>query len=99
MKTLTEWQAAAADLEVRTRAFIDGSWADAADGSTFSCINPATGASIAQVTAGDVEDVNRAVAAATAEATVTAKATAAAIVAVAISILRIKLVGIHKAGV
>ena len=64
MKTLTEWQAAAADLEVRTRAFIDGSWADAADGSTFSCINPATGASIAQVTAGDVEDVNRAVAAA-----------------------------------
>jgi acyl-CoA reductase-like NAD-dependent aldehyde dehydrogenase len=64
VKTLTEWQEAAGNLDVRTRAFIDGDWADAADGATFACINPATGQSIADIAAGDGTDIDRAVVAA-----------------------------------
>ncbi len=64
MKTLTEWQAEAATLDIRTRAFINGEWTDAADGATFSCINPANGRSIAEIAAGDAADIDRAVAAA-----------------------------------
>jgi len=48
----------------RTAAFIDGAFAPAASGRTFDAVNPATGAVLAKVAACDVEDVNRAVAAA-----------------------------------
>jgi 4-guanidinobutyraldehyde dehydrogenase/NAD-dependent aldehyde dehydrogenase len=64
VKTLTDWQTAAADLDIRTRAFIDGEFVAAADGATFTCINPANGQTIADIAAGDAADIDRAVAAA-----------------------------------
>jgi len=48
-------------LDIRTRAWIDGAYVDAASGETFPRINPATGIEIARVAAGDAEDVDRAV--------------------------------------
>src|SRR5690606_6067653 len=42
--------------------YIDGAWTD--PGTTFSSDNPATGESLAQITDGTAEDVDRAVAAA-----------------------------------
>ncbi len=49
---------------IRDRMLIDGQWADARDGRTFSVYNPATGEVLAQVPAGDATDVDAAVAAA-----------------------------------
>jgi acyl-CoA reductase-like NAD-dependent aldehyde dehydrogenase len=43
---------------------IDGEWVTAKSGETFSTVNPATGAVVAEVAAGDVEDVDAAVASA-----------------------------------
>ena len=43
---------------------INGKWVDSASGKTFPSYNPATGDVLAQVTEGDKEDINRAVAAA-----------------------------------
>ena len=51
----------AEDLDLRTKAFIDGEYVDAASGETFPRINPATGIEIARVAACDTEDVDRAV--------------------------------------
>ena len=48
----------------RTQAFIDGRFVDAASGRTFSTENPATGATLAEVAAGDTADVDAAVRAA-----------------------------------
>ena len=56
--------AIAAQARFRTQAFIDGRFADAASGRTFETENPATGQIIAEVTAGDSTDIDRAVAAA-----------------------------------
>jgi 4-guanidinobutyraldehyde dehydrogenase / NAD-dependent aldehyde dehydrogenase len=47
--------------DIRSRAFIDGEYVDAASGETFDCINPATGEVLAQIAACDAEDVDRAV--------------------------------------
>jgi acyl-CoA reductase-like NAD-dependent aldehyde dehydrogenase len=58
------WHERARTLELRTQAFIDGRYCDAASGATFDSINPATGKLLARVAAGDEEDINRAVAAA-----------------------------------
>ena len=58
------WHERSRSLRFRTQAFIDGRYVDAASGQTFDCINPANGAMLARVAACDVEDVNRAVAAA-----------------------------------
>ncbi|HEV8018719.1 MAG TPA: aldehyde dehydrogenase [Steroidobacteraceae bacterium] len=55
------WHERARMLEIRTQAFIDGRYLDAASGATFDCINPATGKLLARVAAGDAEDINRAV--------------------------------------
>jgi phenylacetaldehyde dehydrogenase len=44
--------------------FINGKWVNSASGKTFPTYNPATGDVLAQVTEGDKEDINRAVAAA-----------------------------------
>jgi phenylacetaldehyde dehydrogenase len=44
--------------------FINGEWVDAASGKTFETPNPATGETLARVTEGDAEDINRAVRAA-----------------------------------
>ena len=46
------------------RLLIGGKWLEAASGSTFATINPATGETLAEVAEGDAEDVDRAVAAA-----------------------------------
>jgi gamma-glutamyl-gamma-aminobutyraldehyde dehydrogenase/4-guanidinobutyraldehyde dehydrogenase/NAD-dependent aldehyde dehydrogenase len=69
MTTMTELEspeardvaALVAELDIRTKAWIDGRPADAASGETFPRINPATGAEIARVAACDAEDVDRAV--------------------------------------
>ncbi len=52
----------AAGLDIRTQAWIDGAYVDAASGETFACVNPATGGELARIAACDVEDVDRAVA-------------------------------------
>ncbi len=64
MKDLTYWRALAERVPLRTQAYIDGRWTDAADGATFDTVNPATGQVIAAVAACGVADVDRAVAAA-----------------------------------
>ncbi len=46
------------------KLLIDGAWREAASGQVFETRNPATGALLANVGAGDAEDVDRAVAAA-----------------------------------
>ncbi|USX36158.1 aldehyde dehydrogenase [Pseudomonas putida] len=59
-----QYAAIAADLQLRTKAFIDGEFRDAISGKTFATTNPATGKQLAEVAACDVNDVNVAVAAA-----------------------------------
>lgn len=60
----TSWHERARTLNLRTQAFIDGRYVDAASGATFDSINPGTGKLLARVAAGDEEDINRAVASA-----------------------------------
>jgi len=48
----------------RRRLLIDNQWVDAASGGTFDTVNPATGAVLASIAAGEAADVDRAVAAA-----------------------------------
>jgi aldehyde dehydrogenase (NAD+) len=48
----------------QTRNLINGEWCESASGETFDTINPATGETIASVCASNIEDVDRAVAAA-----------------------------------
>jgi len=59
-----QYAAIAAELQLRTQAFIDGEFRDAISGRTFVTTNPATGKQLAEVAACDVNDVNVAVAAA-----------------------------------
>jgi acyl-CoA reductase-like NAD-dependent aldehyde dehydrogenase len=54
----------AESLDIRTDAFIDGSYSPAASGETFDAVSPRDGRVIAKVASGDTEDVDRAVAAA-----------------------------------
>ncbi|WP_454684916.1 aldehyde dehydrogenase [Ancylobacter moscoviensis] len=63
-RTPSDWKTLAAGLRIRSQAFIDGRFRDAADGRTFETVNPATGAKIADVAACDAADVDLAVAAA-----------------------------------
>jgi 4-guanidinobutyraldehyde dehydrogenase / NAD-dependent aldehyde dehydrogenase len=48
-------------LSIRSQAFVDGAYVDAASGETFDCVNPATGRAIASVAACDAADIDRAV--------------------------------------
>ena len=64
LKPLDHWTSMAESLDIRTDAFIDGSYTPAASGETFDAVSPRDGRVIAKVAAGDVEDVDRAVAAA-----------------------------------
>jgi 1-pyrroline dehydrogenase len=48
----------------QTRNFVGGEWVDAVEGGTMAVLNPATGEAIAEVPAGTLADVDRAVAAA-----------------------------------
>ncbi|WP_121633126.1 aldehyde dehydrogenase [Tropicibacter alexandrii] len=59
--TTEEYKAIAADLDLPTQAFVDGSFRPAASGATFDTINPATGAVLAKVAACGAEDVDFAV--------------------------------------
>ena len=56
-----EWQSRANAMQIRTQAFINGKYVDAASGKTFDCISPADGRVIAQVAECEAEDINRAV--------------------------------------
>ncbi|QEL55419.1 aldehyde dehydrogenase [Chromobacterium paludis] len=44
-----EWKQLAAELKIEGRAFVDGAYRDAADGKRFDCVNPATGAKLADI--------------------------------------------------
>jgi len=57
-------RAAVPRLKFRTQAFIDGTFAPAQSGKTFTTENPATGKPLAQIAACDAPDVDRAVKAA-----------------------------------
>ena len=59
--TQEEWTALAAELRPAAGAVIGGEISAAASGETFESVNPATGEILAEVTAGDIEDVDRAV--------------------------------------
>ena len=54
----------ATTTKTRVQNFIDGEWADPADGATEPVLNPATGEAIAEAPLSTAEDVERAVAAA-----------------------------------
>ena len=60
-RTRADWQAMADGLTLRTQAFIDGRYVDAADGGTFACISPIDGRVLGQVAAGGQADIDRAV--------------------------------------
>ncbi|MEO6518626.1 MAG: aldehyde dehydrogenase [Pseudoxanthomonas sp.] len=59
--TRDTWQALANSLQLRTQAFIDGKYVDAASGRTFDCISPIDGRVLGQVAACAAEDIERAV--------------------------------------
>jgi gamma-glutamyl-gamma-aminobutyraldehyde dehydrogenase len=61
-----QWKAAAATArkQIETRLFIDGRFVDAAKGGRFTTINPANGETLAEMSAGTAEDIDRAVTAA-----------------------------------
>ena len=63
-RTRDSWQALANGLRIRTQAFIDGRYVDAANGKTFDCISPIDGRVLGKVAEGEGEDIERAVAAA-----------------------------------
>ena len=62
--TRDSWQALADGLGIRTQAFIDGRYVDAASGKTFDCLSPIDGRVLGKVAEGEGEDIERAVAAA-----------------------------------
>ncbi len=59
--TRDSWQALANGLQLRTQAFIDGKYVDAASGRTFDCVSPIDGRVLGQVAACAAEDIERAV--------------------------------------
>jgi gamma-glutamyl-gamma-aminobutyraldehyde dehydrogenase len=58
------WTERARDLDIRAGAFIGGGFRPAADGRTFASVNPATGATLADVASCDAADVEAAITAA-----------------------------------
>ncbi|MBS1843181.1 MAG: aldehyde dehydrogenase [Actinobacteria bacterium] len=58
----SHWKKLAAEVEIPTRAFIDGGLVEAQGGGTFDCVSPIDGRILAQVAACGAADVNRAVA-------------------------------------
>lgn len=59
-----QWQALADSLSLRTRAFINGQYVDAASGATFDCISPIDGRVLGHIAECGQVDVDHAVAAA-----------------------------------
>lgn len=64
IQTPIDWHARAKTLAPETRLFIDGEFVAAKSGRTFATLNPANGATIAQIAEGGAEDVDLAVKAA-----------------------------------
>ncbi len=64
MNAQPNWRDRAQALQLRTQAFINGRYTPSISGGTFDCVNPATGESLAQVSACETRDVDLAVAAA-----------------------------------
>ena len=62
--SVESWNDQARSLSYRNQCFIGNRFVSAASGRTFTCTNPATGKALTQVSAGDKEDVDRAVKAA-----------------------------------
>ena len=62
--TKAEYRETANHLKLPTKAYINGSFVDSVSGKTFVTNNPATGAKLADITACNSEDVDKAVAAA-----------------------------------
>jgi gamma-glutamyl-gamma-aminobutyraldehyde dehydrogenase len=64
--SLQQWTASAekAISKVETRLFIDGDYSDSAAGGRFATINPANGETLAEMSEGMPEDIDRAVASA-----------------------------------
>ena len=60
----TDYRAMIPTLSFRNQAFINGKYVAAASGKTFDCVSPIDGRVLTKVAECDVEDVNRAVAAA-----------------------------------
>ncbi|MEZ2127836.1 MULTISPECIES: aldehyde dehydrogenase [unclassified Sinorhizobium] len=59
--TAAEYKSIAANLELPSNCFIDGSYRPANTGRTFTTINPATGQTLGEVAACDASDVDHAV--------------------------------------
>lgn len=59
--TKSYWEGKLSSLELKNKAFINGRYVDAKDGSTYDVVNPATGRKLADVTACTSEDVDTAV--------------------------------------
>ncbi|WP_419904406.1 aldehyde dehydrogenase [Kiloniella sp.] len=59
--TTEEYKSIAANMILPTNAYIDGTFRPANSGKTFTTINPATGETLAEISACDIEDVNFAV--------------------------------------
>ena len=59
---LDDWTALAARMRFETRHFIDGTFVDSVTGGRFTVINPASGATLCEVSAGTAADIDLAVA-------------------------------------
>ncbi|CAE6907651.1 Belongs to the aldehyde dehydrogenase family [Vibrio sp. B1FLJ16] len=59
--TKSYWTDKLSTIELKNKAFINGSYVDATDGGTYEVMNPATGRKLADVTACTSEDVDVAV--------------------------------------
>ena len=59
--TRDSWESLASGLKIRTQAFIDGNYVNAASGKTFDCISPIDGRSLGRVAECEAEDIERAV--------------------------------------
>jgi gamma-glutamyl-gamma-aminobutyraldehyde dehydrogenase len=59
--TRDSWESLANSLKIRTQAFIDGNYVNAASGRTFDCISPIDGRSLGRVAECETEDIERAV--------------------------------------
>jgi len=62
--TRDHWESLASGLKLRTQAFIDGQYVDAASGKSFDCLSPIDGRSLGRVAECEGEDIERAVRAA-----------------------------------
>ena len=59
--TFDVWRQRAAELSIRSNAFIDGAFVESLDGKRFDCVSPIDGKVIASVAECGVADVDRAV--------------------------------------